>query len=567
MKTIISILLLLSVLQTTPVQARERIALVIGNSNYNSLKRLANPGNDAREVGASLRNLGFHLVKNKVLYNLNEIDFLNAITQFSRESQGAEMALVYYAGHGVQIGQKSYLLPTDTPKNITLVSRRAIALSRVLSQLKGKAELSIAIFDACREIPQLQDEANRAGFGGNLRAFGRPRITGSNQIIAYATAEGEYAKDGTGQHSPYTQALLNRLNTSTEDVRTLFDQVAYDVSQKTGQVPDVTAKAVRPNTYYFRQPHSAEKLRLTINTSPQDARIRILNIRPAYQAGMLLATNKDYQIEVTAPGYQRQLKTVRYNAGGEQILSVVLTALPGAQAASNTTSSIHHKPTDRQNGIDMVWVEPGCFRMGSDKGDDDEKPVHRVCLSQGYYMGKYEVTQAQWEKVMGHNPSSFKGKNHPVEKVSWDDVQEFIAKLNTQSGLHYRLPTEAEWEYACRSGGKDQKYCGGNELDSLAWYRKNSNGKTHSVGSKQANDLGIYDMSGNVWEWVSDWYGKDYYRHSPTNDPKGPATGRNRVNRGGSWNLNAYYLRSANRNFYSPDYRDYNLGFRLVRQP
>ncbi|MDP2279759.1 MAG: SUMF1/EgtB/PvdO family nonheme iron enzyme, partial [Nitrospirota bacterium] len=191
------------------------------------------------------------------------------------------------------------------------------------------------------------------------------------------------------------------------------------------------------------------------------------------------------------------------------------------------------KIIDPATGMEIVFVKGGCFQMGDTFGDgeSDEKPVHEVCVDD-YYIGKYEVTQGQWKAIMGNNPSHFKdcGDNCPVEQVSWNDVQEFIQKLNeknnppsppfTKGGKGgFRLPTEAEWEYAARSGGKSERYSGGNDIDSVAWYNKNSGGKTHPVGTKQPNGLGIYDMSGNVWEWVNDWYDEFYYKNSPKNNP------------------------------------------------
>ncbi len=216
----------------------------------------------------------------------------------------------------------------------------------------------------------------------------------------------------------------------------------------------------------------------------------------------------------------------------------------------------------------FIKIQPGCFQMGSptsESGRDDDETRHRVCLTQHYELGQYEVTQGQWEKVMGSNPSHFSdcGSNCPVEQVSWNDVQEFIRKLNRKTGRRYRLPTEAEWEYACRSGGRDEKYCGGNDVNSLGWTDDNSGHKTHRVGQKRANGLGLYDMSGNVSEWVEDWYGS--YPSSSVTDPKGPSSGSGRVGRGGSWSYYARDLRSADRNFLSPDYRYVVLGFRLAR--
>ena len=214
----------------------------------------------------------------------------------------------------------------------------------------------------------------------------------------------------------------------------------------------------------------------------------------------------------------------------------------------------------------MVFVEGGTFNMGSNDSEafSDEKPVHSVTLSD-YYIGETEVTQALWEAVMGSNPSLFKGSNKPVEEVWWNDCQEFIKKLNRLTGKSFRLPTEAEWEYAARGGNKSQgyEYSGSNTIGDVAWYRKNSSSSTHQVGTKSPNELGLYDMSGNVYEWCSDWYSGSYYSSSPSNNPTGPTSGSNRVYRGGGLYISAQYCRVANRG-YSPGLRGYSLGFRLA---
>lgn len=227
--------------------------------------------------------------------------------------------------------------------------------------------------------------------------------------------------------------------------------------------------------------------------------------------------------------------------------------------------------------FNMVKVKGSTFKMGSNDSEasDDEKPVHSVTLSD-YYIGETEVTQELWRVVMGTNPSYFSGSNKPVENVSWDDCQKFINKLNDLTGLEFRLPTEAEWEYAARGGNKSKgyKYAGSNTISEVAWYNDNACdgvGKnspaygTHPVGTKSPNELGIYDMSGNVYEWCSDWYAI-YTSVSQTN-PTGPSTGYGRVRRGGSWRNDAQDCRVSGRYDSNPDYRFSNCGFRLALRP
>ena len=219
--------------------------------------------------------------------------------------------------------------------------------------------------------------------------------------------------------------------------------------------------------------------------------------------------------------------------------------------------------------FEMVYVEGGTFQMGAteEQGEDadgDENPVHRVTLSE-YLIGKHEVTQALWEEVMGSNPSyDEQGGDYPVERVSWNDCQEFIEKLNARTGMQFRLPTEAEWEYSARGGNRSKgyKYAGSDDLDEVGWYGDNSDEHTHPVGRKKPNELGLYDMSGNVWEWCQDWYG-DYMEESQTN-PTGPQSVGTRVLRGGSgWDI-ASGCRVSYRYYDDPGYWYVKYGLRLV---
>ncbi|MEO5346994.1 MAG: formylglycine-generating enzyme family protein [Magnetococcus sp. YQC-9] len=222
--------------------------------------------------------------------------------------------------------------------------------------------------------------------------------------------------------------------------------------------------------------------------------------------------------------------------------------------------------------MNFVAVTGARFEMGCGSWqsgcDIDEKPVHAVQVK-SFWLGQMEVTQAQWKAVMGSNPARFAkcGDGCPVEQISWNDVQAFMAKINQAGGVcRYRLPTEAEWEYACRSGGKNEIYCGAKEANGVSWHLQNSAGTTHPGGKKQANGLGLQDMSGNVWEWTSDWYDKNGYAGAVLDNPQGPEKGEKRVIRGGSWHYGPAMQRSTARYALDPEIAHVNVGFRLVRQ-
>jgi formylglycine-generating enzyme required for sulfatase activity len=213
-------------------------------------------------------------------------------------------------------------------------------------------------------------------------------------------------------------------------------------------------------------------------------------------------------------------------------------------------------------GMKFKLLRPGTFVMGSIDGAEDEMPVHLVTITRPFYMGVYEVTQEQWKQVMGKNPSAFEDDKRPVENVSWNEVLKFIKKLSEKEGVHYRLPTEAEWEYSCRAGTKTRFYWGDEFSGEYAWYLENSGGTTQSVGQKKPNAWGLYDMTGNVYEWCADSYGD--YTVGQLVDPEKSGSTR-RIGRGGSWNTRAEGCRSSNRGSNHPFRRFDVLGFRLVR--
>jgi formylglycine-generating enzyme required for sulfatase activity len=216
--------------------------------------------------------------------------------------------------------------------------------------------------------------------------------------------------------------------------------------------------------------------------------------------------------------------------------------------------------------MEFVLVPGGCFEMGNKRGGGSytEYPVHEVCVSD-FYLGKTEVTQGQWQALMGDNPSYFKqGEYYPVDSISRIDALRFLARLNADQAPGYRLPTESEWEFACRSGGQDQLYCGGEAPDEFAWYEKNSDDGPHPVAQKKPNGLGLHDMSGNVWEFCSDIFAKDFYANGPRHNPRGATSGRHLIKRGGSWGINENFQRAATRGRGGMEDVHYATGLRVA---
>ena len=252
------------------------------------------------------------------------------------------------------------------------------------------------------------------------------------------------------------------------------------------------------------------------------------------------------------------------------------TAQEPAQAGGNTNSLPKEFTADLGRGVkmEMILIPAGEFLMGSPDSDraaaNDEKPQHRVRITQPFYLGKYPVTQEQWMAVMGNNPSHFQNPKNPVEWVSWEDCLQFLRQLNEKVGMgKWQFPTEAQWEYACRAGSTTI-YCFGNdesELGDYGWYDKNSGGRPHPVGEKKPNAWGLYDMNGSIWQWCRDWYDPGYYAHSPMDDPAGPATGTERVSHGGCWFSPARSARSANHGRIEADHHGSHLGFRASMVP
>ena len=500
---------------------RKRIALVIGNSSYRS-SPLKNPANDARAMALTLRRLGVE-VEEKT--DLNYLELNKTVENFGKKLRSGGVGLFYYAGHGMQVNGANYLIPVDAEiDDENEVRFKAVDAGLVLAKMEqARSDVNIVVLDACRDNPFSRSFRSTSH---GLASMDAPNGT----FIAYATAPGKTAADGDGQNGLYTAELIKVLETSSLPLEQVFKRTLKAVREKSGsrQTPWVASNL--EGDFFFIEPSTLTDL--------QPSPVQPTPISPTAMPAAL---------PTAIPA----------------VVPAVALVPPPPPDPPNTPSL-----ADAITGMEFVPVTGGCFQMGDGFGDGRayEKPVHQACVSD-FSIGKFAVTQGQWKKVMGHNPSHFSscGDNCPVEKVSWYDVQDFIQRLNALTGKQYRLPTEAEWEFACRSGGKSEKYCGGNDIEAVAWYSGNALGKTHPVGKKQPNGLGIYDMSGNVWQWVQDSYG--HYSNGSVQDPQGPIGGTSRVFRGGAWHALAWNVRATFRDNDDPSYRLDRLGFRLAGPP
>ena len=553
-----------------PAPAAERVALVIGNAAYEQEAAvLRNPVNDAAAVAAVLRRLGFEVIEGR---DLDRDEFFDQIAAFDKAGGGAEIALFFYAGHGLQVDGRNYLAPVDMKLETRQDLRRsAIELGAVLEVMRS--ETNLLILDACRNNPLAGDLARSLGLSRATAASrGLARVqSASGTLIAYATEPGSVAADGAGKHSPYTSALLEHLETPGLSVNDLFTQVTASVLSRTGgkQKPWTHASLAK-----------VVRLVAAAPPPPSEACDRELDLE--YWRSVKDSTRAaDYEAYVSScPQGQfvrlarNRIQALRDAADPHpEVPSTTPQAQREAEAKARRDAEERRRRQEWERlGLVMVRVDGGSFIMGCQNGrdsecDEDEKPAHRVQL-RSFEIGKYEVTQELWEKVMGGNPSHFGGcPECPVERVSWDDIHGFLAGLNARTEGGYRLLTEAEWEYAARGGRQSRgyRYAGGNDVASVAWYSGNGGGKTHPVGQKRANELGLHDMSGNVREWVQDCWNASY-RGTP-DDGRSSARGdcSRRVVRGGSWVSFPRNLRASNRYGDTAGNRVNFLGFRIAR--
>ncbi|WP_460019908.1 SUMF1/EgtB/PvdO family nonheme iron enzyme [Magnetospira thiophila] len=625
----------------SPALAEKRVALIIGNNSYATLKDLRNARKDAQGVDAKLKTLGFETI---LRLDVKLRDMGRTLDQFEAKLAKADVGLVFYAGHGIQANGRNYLIPSDAlvETETDLEFGGGVPVRKLLDRMmRAGTALNIVILDACRDNPL----PTRSGSRGLVVEVPPAGMGAKGTAILYSAAPGQVALDGPkGGHGVFTGELLRVLDQPGLKLEDVFKKTAAQVASQTNGKQDPWINSSVKGDFYFK-PGQSKPAQVALlppaSTSDRDtefwtaikdssdkadfeaylsqfpkgtyaylAKKRIKELsEPEYVVASLntrmwVSGNGavNVRVEPTTEGanvgrlegrsevrvtglvedgdwYRVDLPTgvvgyVYSNllTGSEPQLDPAHSLSPGdtfrdCENAYVATAG-RYAPSGAFCGPEMVVIPSGSFQMGSNDGDDNEKPVHRVNIGYQFAVGKYEVTQAEWQAVMGSNPSYFKGSNQPVERVSWEDAQTFIEKLNRKTGQRYRLLSESEWEYVARAG-TTTTYSWGNSAGSgnancydcgSRWDNK----ETAPVGSFRANPFGVHDMHGNVWEWVQDC--KDSYANTPTDGSA--IEGNNscfRVLRGGSWVSHPWDLRSAIRFRGRPDVRSSYLGFRLAR--
>ncbi len=542
--------------------ADPRIALVIGNGAYPE-SPLSNALNDSKGMKTALVKLGFQVI---YLENADLLQMNRATDEFIGRLETDSEGLFYFSGHGSQAEGSNYLVPLQAEiRDEVELQHRAFDVGLVLDKMRKRGNrLNLVILDACRDNPF---KGFKAVIGG-LAGMSGPEGT----LIAFASAPNTPALNNrSGNNSLFTKHLLLHIAEPGLKIEDLLKKVRLGVKSDSPnpnrpQTPWENGSLLGDFCFAGCADRAESQAEVELRVAKE--RIRQLEHERRDQATQpsIGGERGNDQIAVEEVGRNKPTPAgVSGKLSGQMPETVVARPYSGLQPK---TESVY--------GIEMVKIPGGTFQMGCGPKDGecetDEKPRHRVTVP-AFAMAKTEITQGQWKAVMGSAPPELHNKtcgdDCPVESVSWNEVQAFIKTLNQQTGGHYRLPSEAEWEYACRAG-QDTLYCGGDDVDAVAWYYGNSGFKTHQVAGKKPNDFGLYDMSGNVWEWVQDCY-HDRYQGAP-GDGSAWDGGANcasgwRVLRGGAFHYDHEFVRCASRYDPDPDYRGSSSGFRVVVSP
>jgi len=629
----LSLIILMIYSLNVQAQPRYALVIGNSNYNEPGKKGyLTNPVNDAKDMKALLTNkLGFTVIEG---YDVNKKDFNRLIQKFNkllRKSETPAVALFYFSGHGFSGKDQSdndtnYLVPLwpkdEPPTDQVSLEYSSISSNYIVTAMRryNKKGINMMVLDACRGSPkgfvQSYQEKGGSGLGGFVN------MDSSGVFLAYATALGRSSYGVTDKrNSIYTGKLLEVLSERpfwSKNITEVFNETAFRVAEFTQhfQEPWFSASGIKfcfENCSYL--PQASEKSDISSDISQQlrtcqrhfkanrlttgvggtalscysqvlkkdpnnaEALAGLEKIEAKYVAWIESALSRGQKKR--AQRYMASLHLVNPEspklAAFEDQMQVPTpppiqpqTVIPQPRQSFSAGQVFQDRLKDGGKGPQMVWIAAGSFKMGSNKGDDDEKPVHRVSITQNFAMGRYEVTFAEYDKfaeATGREKPNDQGwgrGSRPVIHVSWHDAVAYAEWLSQQTGKTYRLPTEAEWEYVARAG-TTTKYWWGNSIGSNKGNCGYLSYNKVPVGSYKANKFGIYDTVGNVFEWVQDIFGD--YSSSLSSDPTGPSIGSARVFRGGGWNHSASACRAAYRAANSPGARSYDLGFRLLRQP
>lgn len=573
---IVTVLLTLSSVMATPASAERRVAFVIGNGRYNYAAELPNPKNDATDVAAALERSGFEVILG---VDLDQHAMRETSIRFAKAARDADVALFYYAGHAIQFNGVNYLIPVDSRLRDEADLRRMLRVDEVVADLQQAKNLRILMLDACRDNPLAETLK---------RSIGRTRAASVQQglakidspegmIVSYATQAGLTAEDGRGRNSPYTSAFLRHIETKAE-IGTVFRRVSADVYAATNkkQLPEVSLSLI--GEFYLHGKPEGGGTAAAPPPPPDPAAIAWETIKDTKDAQLV----KEY-LDQFSEGIFAALARSRLRSLTEKKVAGVFPVPPKL-----TVDKV--KPGEQLQDCDqcpvMVAVPAGSFSMGSAEDEKwrnkNEGPQRLVTIARPFAVSKFEINFDEWEACVleggcnGYKPkdSGWGRGRRPVIHVSWDDAKSYVQWLRQKTGKPYRLLSEAEWEHAARGGTTgafatgsgitpqqanfDASVVTGNRTQ--AFYR----GKTVEVGSFTPNPYGLYDMHGNVMEWVEDCWNPDHTGAPDDGSPRGGDCSR-RVLKGGAWYYEATYLRSAARQSYPAKTRLNVVGFRVAR--
>ncbi len=571
---------------------------MIGNADYDGNAKLKNPVRDAELMTSSLKNCQFQVILRS---NLDKRSLVKAVDSFSRKIRESPscIALFYYSGHGLQHNGENYMIPLHSSIEPNAdpdleIKNECFQINEVLSTMqRSGSQMNIIILDACRDDPM----SPSSGRGIGEKGLAVMSSVSDNTFIIYSTSPGRVAEDGLGKNSVFTETLSEHMLDSGIYIEDVFKRTKNDVVRLTKKQIPWSTSSLGVNFSFNNEKlttsgNNAEKKneRTTtdvIITSFDDYNI-VLN---GDTLGTITENNPSVNLNLASGDFYFKAISKKFpekiiadtlhisdqdlERGNSKFLRLSGKNTNNQEAEVKNNSSVSNKHLeDVLNKIkySMVLIHGGEFKMGDKMGYNDAMPEHMVKLN-SFYISKTEVTQEEWSAVMnGDNPSSFTVdcKYCPVENVSWDEANKFIRILDSITKENYSLPTEAEWEFAAIGSDTKSKFyfSGGNKLATFGWYRDNAKNETHQVGLKATNANGLYDMSGNVAEWCSDWYDENYYNkiQSGITDPKGPAEGIYKVVRGGGWDCNETFCKVNTRFKYVPSTKKSSVGFRLVKE-